>query len=558
MAQLPDTLNDNMEEVTTEEQQIPMAAPAMANRDRLVELGLLSPELANKMGGEQPEAELPATLENQEATKRAIDFDEKIEAKKNLQKRYAGKELTQQEAQSAVLNDVKQEKEQEAINKVEADQEQLMQEQELAAQQQQALINYAEQKQLAQSEGLPFEEDPQLEEAIQNQQAAQQDNLQAQEADQFTQNAIDQDSADIQQQKQATKEHLKSQIAQEEAVREVEAGEQEKQIRQVDELQKQIEKEEQELANMSIEQVSGSPTLGQSLLGILAAALGGYASHATGGKNLALEQMNKRVDRDLDAQKFHHTKRIAAKKRIMDLMKMKLTRQYKQTDNELKKAKIAQIYTGIDQKRQELGEQHVAQLQRSQLLKKSRIQPLNQDEESTLIESLSSKDRKRYIPGFGLAKDPEVAKKVSAQLDSGDQALESVAKIRGLLDSHGSFEVMDRGAVATEESTRRALQIQLKEMFNLGVIKGPDLVLLEEFTGGDFFSPLALESSKRAKLRSVEDYIKSRVNSSLKTAGLPITGKSKLDNWIEFSKKKGLSEQQAVQAWSKMLEKGGK
>ena len=155
-----------------------------------------------------------------------------------------------------------------------------------------------------------------------------------------------------------------------------------------------------------------------------------------------------------------------------------------------------------------------------------------------------------------MAKDAESAKKAQAQIDFGEQALANVEKIKNLMEEFGSVEFLDRGAVSAEQSARTSLQIQLKELFNLGVLNGPDLELLEKFTGADFFSPTTLESTKRQKLLGAEVFIKNRINSSLSRAGLPKLGNKKEDLAIKEFKKRGLSERQAATSVARMKSQG--
>ena len=248
--------------------------------------------------------------------------------------------------------------------------------------------------------------------------------------------------------------------------------------------------------------------------------------------------------------------RLARKQHIFNLLKLDVDRQSQATDNEIKQARLQQLRDQLEQGRLSALQQRMQIADRDALLRKVQGKKISDEEEALLIQSLSKEDRKRYIPGFGLAKDAEVAKNVSKQLDFGQQALSQVDKIRELLGEFGTREVFNRGAVAAEESARKNLQIQLKELFNLGVLNGPDLVLLEQFTGDDFFGFTTTDANKFAKLKSVEDYIRNRVNASLSTAGLPKLGKSKLDSFVEHAMSKGLSRQKSVERYQKLIENG--
>jgi hypothetical protein len=175
-----------------------------------------------------------------------------------------------------------------------------------------------------------------------------------------------------------------------------------------------------------------------------------------------------------------------------------------------------------------------------------------------LNNPLHKEDRKRYVPGYGMAKDAKTAETATKALESADAIMDAVKEVENLHAEFGTREILDRGAVASEESTRRNMQLQLKELFNLGVLNGPDLTLLNEFTGDDFFSATTTDAAKRAKLKGVKDYVKSKISSNLKRAGLrpSVEKKTKLDNAIEVYKKKGMSESKA-RAQAMKLQKAG-
>jgi hypothetical protein len=296
---------------------------------------------------------------------------------------------------------------------------------------------------------------------------------------------------------------------------------------------------------------------GTKIMAALAIGLGAAAGVQRGdNQNQALQLINGIVNQQMKAKQQSFKNQLAVKSAVMGKVQAQLRVLDSKTASRQKSANIAVMMQGIQAEKDKLDTQLKAQVQKSALINKQQSQKLNTNEESALINSLNKEDRKRYIPGFGLAKDAEIAKKASETIMVGETVMEDLNKIKSLMSEYGSVEILDRGAVSSEEAVRKSLQMQFKDLFGLGVLQKHDMVLLEDFTGKDFFSPTTLESTKRAKIQAAENFVKGKVNAALRRSGLPSLGKSKLESTIEHFKKKGLTEKQATERYFKLVESG--
>lgn len=365
------------------------------------------------------------------------------------------------------------------------------------------------------------------------------------------------DKEDIAVQTEEKKATIMDQLSSLQAAEEAEALQRQKLIDEQQSVFADMEDLKEQAKNTQVDDFWSDASTGTKIMAALAIGLGAAAGVQRGdGQNQGLQMMMNIINQQAKAKQQSFKNQLALKSAVLDKVQSQLRVLDSKTNSRVKSAQIANMKQQVLDEQQKNQAALKQQVVKSAIINKQKSQKLSQQEEVALISALSKDDRKRYVPGFGLAKDAESAKNASRQIDFGEQAISQVNKLNNLLNEHGAVEILDRGAVAEEESTRKNLQLQLKELFNLGVLNGPDLELLEQFTGGDFFSPTTLESTKRSKIKAVEVYIKNRVNASLGRAGLPKLGKSKFDNFINHATKKGLSKTEAVERYQKLVESG--
>ena len=191
-----------------------------------------------------------------------------------------------------------------------------------------------------------------------------------------------------------------------------------------------------------------------------------------------------------------------------------------QTKNANAQVKLAQASSQLEQ---------LEQASRAKFMEASALSALQGGADGRLeaISRLPEKMRERIVifPGNQprVAKNRESAKKLSKAITLGQEVKDQLTVIKNLFKKFGTRNILDRGAIATEESARRSMQLQLKELFNLGVLNGPDLDLLNEFTGEDFFSLTTLDETKFAKLAGVDKFLTSKIKAAALEAGVKPT-----------------------------------
>jgi hypothetical protein len=323
-----------------------------------------------------------------------------------------------------------------------------------------------------------------------------------------------------------------------------------------------IDKKIKEINQMRVDpnRYWNNQSTGQKILAAIGMALGAYSQSLTGSRNVAMDVINQQIEIDIQEQRDQRKLAVdevnALRADYWRSVNNKLdTMRFQSLDN-ARKAQIANMKNQIQMRSQEFSQQAQQLAQQRALAIRAEA---GGDLPPEVVAGLSKEDRKRYVPGYGLAKDAEVAKKTTAALESAEAIMDNVKQIENLFAKHGTREVLDRGAVAAEESARRGMQLQLKELFNLGVLNGPDLDLLNEFTGKDFFFALTTtDANKKAKLQGVRNYVESKIKASLKRAGLApaVEKKTKLDRYVEALKAQGLDDIQARRSAAKLLNKG--
>lgn len=237
------------------------------------------------------------------------------------------------------------------------------------------------------------------------------------------------------------------------------------------------------------------------------------------GGNLAggYQIIQREVDKDIADQKLSGRESLIAANTHYKLAENELSRLSTLTKSKDRSLKANALMTKLQQERAKKLKELIHHDKFRDIKRRAEL-----GEQAIDVSSLTKEERKRFVPGYGFAADATTKKAVTKTIEASDSAMAATNTIRDLLKKHGTREILDRGAIASEESTRRNLQLQLKELFNLGVLNGPDLELLNEFTGEDFFAFTTTDARKEAKLQGVEEYIRARTEAALKRANLNI------------------------------------
>ena len=143
---------------------------------------------------------------------------------------------------------------------------------------------------------------------------------------------------------------------------------------------------------------------------------------------------------------------------------------------------------------------------------------------------IKEQQRKSQIPGFkqldtniiATPQDKEVVKKLNTATlnigDAGKKLLESVSK-HGITSGTGVTKG-DRDVT----QKKRDLQLQLKELFNLGVLNGPDLALLDDALGAiqgpiDMLNPYNTKESAKSQIEHVLRSAQAKMDNAAQARG---------------------------------------
>lgn len=175
---------------------------------------------------------------------------------------------------------------------------------------------------------------------------------------------------------EAQKRQLENQIADEKAIQSVATEETAKQQAKADQIQAEIDKEQEELKNFSIQDIVKNRSTGDSVLASIAIVLGGIGMGMSGSNtNQGLQAVNSKLDREFETQKLGMEQKLAAKRRVFDLIGLQLKQKAQQTDDALAKQKMQLMAAQLDQMQQGVLAQQMAEKQKRQLLAENKPIP---------------------------------------------------------------------------------------------------------------------------------------------------------------------------------------
>jgi len=299
---------------------------------------------------------------------------------------------------------------------------------------------------------------------------------------------------------------------------------------------------------------------GAKILAAISVGLGAYAASMTGGRNYAMEIIEGAIADDIQAQKLELQQKGAAiddkrnllndlinqgmseseaeeASRLMLLQKAKRTLDERLLD--IKDARMKEDAKNLD----ESLKLKIAETQANLMMKaipqermvtETKLLPtaklsaeLAQMKENAKLsaqrkfqeeQGLSKKERDaRTVQGYnGLAPDPTDARKMREAKAGSDAIIKQLEALIAFREKHG-FEMLNRKVVdeGVSLATTVALELKSEPFFNLGVLTGPDLDLIESTMPLD---PTEASFSVIPRYRSVIEYIK--MKRDLKAAGL--------------------------------------
>ena len=356
------------------------------------------------------------------------------------------------------------------------------------------------------------------------------------------------------------------------ALQQLQENEEAFKVQQEARVQAQKEREETLLTNINTlneeyraveiepNRIFKNSSTGAKILAALSVGLGAYSASMTGGKNYALEIIDGAIADDIEAQKLELQQKGAAiddKRNLLnDLIKRgmseaeaeeasrlmlyeKVQRTLKQKMLDIKDARMKQEAQDMDKQlgikiAETKANLLLKTLPKEQMVTETKMLPtpklaaqLAQMKENAKLtakrsfedeQGLSKKDKDaRTVQGYiGLAPDPMDARKMREAKAGSDAIIKQLKALIAYREKHG-YEILNRKVVddGVSLATTVALELKSEPFFNLGVLTGPDLELIEATMPLD---PTEASFSVISRYQSVIDYIE--MKRDLKAAGL--------------------------------------
>lgn len=272
-----------------------------------------------------------------------------------------------------------------------------------------------------------------------------------------------------------------------------------------------------------------------SLMTGLAIALGGIGGALQGtNKNIGLEMIEKAIDRDVAAQQFNAEYKykvkgqdlqnqssllskmrekfsddksaiLATKAAMLDMVQSKMNMELTKKGGARDLNVQAQAQTAMAQiiQRKELYTAQLKAEQAKQYEKQQMMQGVdyyNMSNEQALQHF--GKDADKYVRGYGMATDPQLAKDFIQKVKPAEATIQKVKDLLAFSEgkSYTKISPEDRARMSTM-LTDLQLDLKSESAYALGVLTGPDMDLLNQITGNpNSFNPLINSQSRLKEL----------------------------------------------------------
>lgn len=343
-------------------------------------------------------------------------------------------------------------------------------------------------------------------------------------------------------------DEIRQNLASVEAEKRVRTQKLEHEVKKEEAIKNQIKSEDEEIAKIDPNRMWTNKSVGDKILASIAIALGGIGAGLTGGKNTALELLQREIDRDIEAQKLNISTALAKKQHAYKGLELRLQAEASRTDNELKRAKIAQLMGAARQEQESI-------------LKKRIMYKAIEAGKVADPSLIREKDQKRIVRmqdgTIRLADNEKAATEVRNFQSQVIPAINGAKRILETSNNSSKFNFKDRAKISTE---LKALVGQLRIPFT-----GPGILTDKEYerlldTVGNPNKLFSLPTLERLKIRTVIKKLNKDLNQTYKIAGITAP---KGPNEIDIKKLKkanpGLSEEKIENALRKSaLKKYGK
>lgn len=272
-----------------------------------------------------------------------------------------------------------------------------------------------------------------------------------------------------------------------------------------------------------------------SLMTGLAVALGGIGGALQGtNKNIGLEMIEKAIDRDVAAQQYNlefkqkigaqdlqnqqsllskmrekfgddKSAVLATKLAMTELVQSKMNQELTKKGGARDLAVQAQAQTAMAQIVQRK-EAYAAQLKAAQAAQYEKQQMMSSgnyyDMSNEQALAQFGKDADKYVRGYGMATDPQLAKDFIQKVKPAEATIQKIKDVLAFTKGK-SFNKLSPEDRATMGTMLTDLQLDLKSesAYALGVLTGPDMELLNKITGDpNSFNPLMNSQSRLEQL----------------------------------------------------------
>jgi hypothetical protein len=333
---------------------------------------------------------------------------------------------------------------------------------------------------------------------------------------------------EVAQETQRKTEALKADITSKEAVRSVAAERQSSEQDELRSIEAEIDKERQEMKDLSAAGIMGSEVAGNSIMatiGIILAGAGGGLSRQ--GGNAALDVLNRKMDAMLNQKDLSIKDKLGKKQRVLDIMDKQLQQKAQNTNDKLTQMKLQQMQSEMSNARSQMYNQQVALRQQEGLNKRlSGSEGLSKEE----VFSLDSKMQSRAVyfsdGKARIAAGTEDAKKLRTEVLP--NAIIAIGGLNQLKDLSSRFA---GGSVSPEAIAEASVLVQSLKgslrlpLFGPGVMTDSEQALAEKIIGNStkIFALTALELKK---LETLSAKIQDDAVQRLKSSGIDMPDKN--------------------------------
>lgn len=250
----------------------------------------------------------------------------------------------------------------------------------------------------------------------------------------------------------------------------------EKMQQAMDEKIKLVEDQQMQLDAIDPERFWKTRTTGQTIMGALGVLFGGLN---TGGRNSALEVINKAIENDIGAQKTTNENKLALQQNALKRVQLQIEKFSALSQDQARKADMARVYGQLGEQRAALAQKQVQIKLRNALSSKDGI-PADQ-----VAALLSPDEQKRVVAlpngKFGIAVNESIAESSNKQLAKVNPSLQSLKELRDFAKNFNKFSLEDQARMASKLAVNFSAVKQA--MDEVGALTENDIARIKDALG---------------------------------------------------------------------------